>query len=142
MCQEPKELNLIRCLTELPWIQEFKSNCCHQEPTGRHVSFARDEWNHLINLLNIINLPMSKRGQEGTSRESSAMAKPRSMNLVMAKPRSITLVPYNMSSKKKDSPRDMSDSDNLENAKVEPGSNQTRIWKQMANTSPYATEHS
>ena len=88
---------------------------------------------------------MSKRGQEGTSGTSggsSAMAKPRSMNLVMAKPRSITLVPYNMSSKKKDSPRDMSDSDNLENAKVEPGSFQTRIGKQMANTSPYPTEHS
>ena len=85
---------------------------------------------------------MSKRGQEGTSGESSAMAKPRSMNLVMAKPRSITLVPHNMSSKKKDSPRDMSDSDNLENAKVAPGSNQTRIRKQMANTSPYPTEHS
>ena len=30
---------------------------------------------------------MSKRRQAGTSREGSAMAKPKTMNLVMAKPR-------------------------------------------------------
>ena len=83
---------------------------------------------------------MSKRGQEGTSGESSPMAKPKSMNLVMAKPRSISLVPRNMSSNF--SSRDMSDSESQGNVEVEPGIVRTRIWKQMANTSPYPTEHS
>ena len=54
-------------------------------------SFTRDEWDHLLRLLNIMNFPMfscshflsnrkqsvmSKRTQESTAKESSAMAKP------------------------------------------------------------------
>ena len=48
-------------------------------------SFTRDEWNHLLRLLNIMNFSMLsngkqramlKRSQEGTSKEGSAMAKP------------------------------------------------------------------
>ena len=62
---------------------------------------------------------MPKRGQEGTSQESSAIAKPRSTNLAMWKPRPGNLVPYNMLSVKKDPPQDMSDSDNAEDAKAE-----------------------
>ena len=66
-------------------------------------SFTRDDWNHLLCLLNIMNSSMlscshfflsnrkqsdmSKRGQEGVSGEGSAMSKPKSIHLVMAKPR-------------------------------------------------------
>ena len=85
---------------------------------------------------------MSKRGQEGTSKESSKIAKPRSMNLVMSKPRPSNLVPYNMLSAKKDSSQDMSDSDNSGNAKAEQGGVSTCVWKQMKNTSLYPCEHS
>ena len=65
-------------------------------------SFTRDECNHLVCLLNIMNSSMfscsrfflsnrkqsamSKRGQEGNFGEGSATAKPKSKNLVMAKP--------------------------------------------------------
>ena len=73
------------------------------------LTFTRDEWNHLLRLLNIHRCPlvaisffqtesksdssMAKRGPEGTSGEGSAMAKPKYMNLVMAKPRLVNLVP-------------------------------------------------
>ena len=48
-------------------------------------SFTRDEWDHLHRLLNVMNFlmsVMSKRAQESTSKEGSAVAKPRPMNLV------------------------------------------------------------
>ena len=61
---------------------------------------------------------MSKRGQKGTSRESSAMAKPRLL------------------SAKRDSAQDMSDSDNPRNAKAEQGGISTCDWKQVRNTQP------
>ena len=87
-------------------------------------SFTRDEWNHL-RFLNVINFSMfscshvflanrkqsamSKRGQEGTSGEATAMAKPRPLNLVS----------HNLSSAKKKSQHDLSDSNNPVNAKAE-----------------------
>ena len=78
--------------------------------------FTRHEWNHLLCLLNIMNFSMfscshfflsnrkqsamSKRGQEGNLEEGnpgegSAMAKPKSLNLVMARPRLVNLVSHN-----------------------------------------------
>ena len=60
-------------------------------------SFTHDEWDHLLRLLNIMNFSMfccshflsnrkqsviSKRAQESTSKEGSALAKARPMNLV------------------------------------------------------------
>ena len=60
-------------------------------------SFTRDEWDHLLLLLNIMNFSMfscshflsnrtqsvmSKRAQESTAQEGSAVAKPRPMKLV------------------------------------------------------------
>ena len=60
-------------------------------------SFTRDEWNHLLRLLNFVNFSMfscshflsnkkqsvmAKRVQESTSEEVSAVAKPRPINLV------------------------------------------------------------
>ena len=75
-------------------------------------SLTRDQWDHLLRLLNIMNfsifscshlfLPdrkqsaMSKRAQESNSQVGSAVAKPRPMNLV---PRSL------LSAKKKSSAR-------------------------------------
>ena len=68
---------------------------------------------------------MSKRNQEGTSKEGSAMAKPRPMNLV----------PRNLLSTKKDSPQDMSDSNSPLNAKVEHGGVTAFVWKLTRDTS-------
>ena len=79
-------------------------------------SFTRDEWNHLLRVLNInifldvLFQPFLSNGkqsatsesQEGTSKEGSAMAKPRRMNLVSR----------NFLSTRKDIPQDMSDSNN------------------------------
>ena len=59
-------------------------------------SFTRDEWNHLLRLLNTMSFSMfsdpigkqsamSKRGQEATSSEGSPMAKPRPMIPAKAK---------------------------------------------------------
>ena len=74
------------------------------------VSFTRDEWNHLLRLLNIMSFSMfscshfsnflsdpigkqsamSKKGQEATSSEGSPMAKPKPM--VPAKTRPVNFV--------------------------------------------------
>ena len=77
-------------------------------------SFTRYEWDHLLRSLNIMNFSMSscshflanrkqsvmsKRGQESTSKEASAVAKPRPMNLESR----------NLLSAKKDPPQDSSD---------------------------------
>ena len=71
---------------------------------------------------------------DGTSRESSAMAKARSMNLVS----------YNVLRAKKDPPHDISDSDTPGNAKAAQGGVSTCTWKQMRDTSQYQyqAEHS
>ena len=61
---------------------------------------------------------MSKRGQEVILEEGSAMAKPKSMNLVMAKPRPVNLVPHKVLSMKKSSAQDLSDSNNPGNAQT------------------------
>ena len=78
--------------------------------------------------------------RESTQEEGTWQQDRRSMNLVMEKPRFISLVPYNMSVKFFS--QDMSDSGNRVNVEVEPGSVRTHTWKQMANTSPYATRRS
>ena len=78
-------------------------------------NFTRDEWDGLLRLLNIMNLSMfscgrflsnskqsvmSKRAQESTSKEESAVAKPGPMNLVSR----------NLLTAKKDPLQDSSDS--------------------------------
>ena len=79
-------------------------------------SSTRDEWSHLLHLFNIVNFSMfscrhffflnrkqsvqsamAKRRQEGSSGDSSPMAKPRSLNMVIEKPRSICVATRNMS---------------------------------------------
>ena len=111
-------------------------------------SFTHGTWNHLLRLLNVMNFSMfscshvflanrkqsamSKKGQEGTSRGGTAMAKPRPMNLVS----------HNLSSAKKKSQQDLSDSNNPENAKAEQGGVSTSVWKQMRDTSQNPAEQS
>ena len=99
------------------------------------TSFTRDEWNHHHRLFNIMNFSMfscnhlflsnrkqramSKRAQEGISREGSAMAKPRPMNLVS----------HNLFSTRNKSPQ------NPGNAKAEQGGVSSGTWKQIRDTS-------
>ena len=117
MCREPTELRLIDWLLgrinldskiQIKYV-DTKNQLADMLTEG---SFTRDEWDHLLRLVNIMNFSMfscshfflpnrkhsvlSKRGQEGTSGEGSAMAKPRPMNLMMAKPRRLNLVSHNL----------------------------------------------
>ena len=85
-------------------------------------SFTRDEWDHLLRLLNIMNFSMSscshfsfkqkavmsKRAQESTSKEGSAVAKPRPMNLLSR----------NLLSAKKTPPQDSSAPNSRENQEL------------------------
>ena len=75
---------------------------------------------------------MSKRGQEGTSGEGSAMAMPRLMNLVS----------HNLFKTRKNSPQDWSDSNNPMNATAEQGGVSTSVWKEMRNTNQNPAAHS
>ena len=83
-------------------------------------SFTRDEWDHLLRWLNIMNFSMfscihvfpnrkqsvmSKRVQESTAKEGSAVAKPTPMNWVSR----------NLLSAKKNPPQDSSASNSLGN---------------------------
>ena len=87
-------------------------------------TFTRDEWDHLLRLLNIMNLSMfscshflpirkqsavSKRAQESTPKEGSAVAKPRPMSLVSG----------NLLSAKKDPPQDLSDPNSSGNQELD-----------------------
>ena len=95
-CQGPTELRLMGWLTESIWTPRSKSNMQLADMLTKG-NFTRDEWDHLLRLLNIMNFSMfscshflsnrkqsvmSKRAQESTSKEGSAVAKPRPMNLV------------------------------------------------------------
>ena len=73
---------------------------------------------------------MSKRSQEGTSKEGSAMTKPGPMNLVSR----------NLLSTKKDSLQDMSDSNSPLNAKVEHGGVSAFVWKLTRDTEPKSSD--
>ena len=61
MCLEPTELRLIGCSTELTWSQRSQSNMLTPETnllTCWAKGASRDEWNHLLRLLNITNFSM------------------------------------------------------------------------------------
>ena len=108
------------CLTESIWTPRSphqkmltpKNQLADRLTKG---SFTRDEWDHLLRLLNIMNFSMfscshflsnrkqrftSNRAQESTSKEGSAVAEPIPMNLVSR----------NLPSAKKNLPQDSSDS--------------------------------
>ena len=96
-CRELTELLLIVCLTESTWnpkIQikyvDTKNQLADMLTKG---SFTRDEWDHLLRLVNIMNISvfscshflsncMSKRAQGSKTEEGPAEAKPRPMSLV------------------------------------------------------------
>ena len=105
--KNPQSALLIGYSTEL--ILDPKTHIKHVDAKNKIAdmltkgNFTRDEWDHLLHLLYIMNFSMfscshfllsnkkqsamSKRGQECTSGEGSPMAKPRHMNLVTSKPR-------------------------------------------------------
>ena len=96
-------------------------------------SFTRDEWNHHLRLLNIMNFSMfscshfskflsypirkqsamSNRRQEGTSEESSPMAKSRFMKSAIVTSRPMNLVSHSLLSEGNNSSPHMSDSNTL-----------------------------
>ena len=109
-------------------------------------SFARDEWDRLLRLLNIMNFSlffcshvlsnrkqsvMSKRAQESTSKDSSAVAKPRPMNLVSR----------NLLSAKKTPPQDSSASNSPRNQELEQSYDQPSIRKLMRNSNQDPTAY-
>ena len=108
-------------------------------------SFARDEWDHLLRLFNIMSFSMfscshflsnrkqsvmSKRDQESTSKQGSAVAKPRPMNLVSR----------NFLSAKKTPPQDSSASSSLGNQELDQScvSPSVRQLKRNSNQVPTA----
>ena len=122
-------------------------------------SFTRDEWNHLLRLLNIMNFSivscshffllnrkqsaMSKRGQEGIFRRIFGDGEvERPLNLVMAKPRPMNLVSHNLLSTRKNSLEELNDSNNPANSKAEQGGVSTSVWKQIQDTRQNPAEHS
>ena len=113
---------------------------------------TRDEWNHLVHLLNIMELSIisscshfllsyrkqtvqsavSKRSKEASSERSgspTAKPKPKSVNSVMAKPSSISLVPREASMSSYFSSREKSDSGSPVDANVGKDSFRTSIWQ-------------
>ena len=62
MCQEPTELQLIGYLIGLTWVQELKNNYGDTKNQLAEIltkeSFIRDRWNHLLHVLNIMDLSM------------------------------------------------------------------------------------
>ena len=105
------------------------------------MNFSMFSCSHLF-LPNRKQSVMSKRGQEGTSGEGSAMAKPRSMNLVMAKPRLVYLVSHNLLSTRMNYPQDLSDSNNPVNAIAVQGGVSTSVGQLTRDTSQNSAEDS
>ena len=123
--------------------------------------FTRYEWNRHLRL-NIMNLSMSscshfckflsgpvrkqsatsKRGQEGTSEESSPMAKSRSMMSAIAKPRPMSLVSHSLLSERNNSSRNLSDSSNPGDAEVDQGGVSSSVGKLTRDTSQNPAEQS
>ena len=109
-------------------------------------NFTRDEWDHLLRLLNIMNLSMfscshffnrkqsvmSKRAQESTPKEGSAVAKPRPMNSVSR----------NLLRAKKDLPQDLSDPSSPRNQELDQSCVSSRDRKLTRNIIHNPTMHS
>ena len=110
-------------------------------------SFTRDEWDHLLRLLNIMvfsmfscsHFPsnrkqsvMSKRAQESTSKDGSAVAKPGPMNLVSR----------NLLSAKKTPPQDSSASNSPENQELDQSYVSSSVRKLVRNNIQDPTAYS
>ena len=124
-------------------------------------SFTRDEWNHLLHLLNIMDLSMfscshfflsnrkqtvqsamSKRRSSEETGSPTAKPKPRSTNLETMKTRSISLARREARMSSYCSSQEKSDSENPGDVEVGKDRAGKSIWKQMASTSPYPAEES
>ena len=134
-------MRFIGCLTELTGTP-FQINYVDtkNQPVDMLTKgcFTRDQWNHLLRLLSVVNFsmlscnrvflnmkwsPMSKRSQEDTFKGGSAMTKPR------------PLIWRNLLSTRKDSPQDMSHSKCPVNAEVEHGCVSAGVRKLTRDTS-------
>ena len=93
MFPRPTELRLIACSIESTWTQKSKSSASTPETHLADIltkgNFTRDEWNHLLCLLNITHFSstncsevMSKRTQKDASEERVTAKSKRMVNLV------------------------------------------------------------
>ena len=105
------------------------------------MSFSMFSCSHFF-LSNRKQSATSKRGQEGTSGEGSAMAKPRSMNLVEGEPRPMNLVSHNLLSTRMNYPQDSSDSNNPVNAIAVQGGVSISVGQLTRDTSQNPAEDS
>ena len=140
---------MIGCLIESIWTPRSKLHLLTPKTQQADTrtkgptegSFTRDEWNHLLRLLNLLNFSMfscshssnflsdpirklsatSKRGQEATSSEGSQMAKPKPMHSVMAKSKPWNLALHNPLIARKNPPQDLSIPVKLGNVEREQG---------------------
>ena len=130
-CQEPTELRLFGHLMESMWTRKIRIKYVDtQKPTHMLTerNFTRDEWDHLLHLVNIMiflmfacshflsnrmQSIMSKRAQESTAKEVSAVAKPKPT------PTPMNLVSRNLLSAKKGPPQDSSDSNSPGNQELD-----------------------
>ena len=83
-----------------------------------------------------------KRGQEGTSEESSPMAKPRPMKSAIAKPKHMKLLSHSLLSERNDSLQKLSDFSNRRNAHEEQGGVSSSVEELTRDTSPNPAEQS
>ena len=121
-------------------------------------SFTRDEWNHLLRLLNIMNFSMfscshfflsnrkqsamSKRGQEGIFRRRFGDGEVETFEFGDGEAETYEFGVAQPLEYEENSLEDLNDSNNPANAKAEQGGVSTSVWKQMRDTRPNPAEHS
>ena len=122
------------------WQTEYVDTKSQLADILTNGSFTLDEWNHLLRLLNIVNFPIFSCSHFFLSEQIAARTvcyvEERAGKYLQRKfgsgeaeihdlgdgeAETYQFVSYNMLSAKKDSPQDMSDSDNPEHAKAEHG---------------------
>ena len=133
MFPEPTELRLMGCSTESIWTPRSKSNMLTPKTQLADMlteeSITRDEWDHLLRLINIVNLSMFscshflswKRGPQWRSRDQWI------------------LVSNNLTSAKKDPPQDLSDPNSLGNQELDQSCVSVRGRKLLRNTNQNPT---
>ena len=133
MFPEPTELRLMGCSTESIWTPRSKSNMLTPKTQLADMlteeSITRDEWDHLLRLINIVNLSMFscshflswKRGPQWRSRDQ------------------LVLVSNNLTSAKKDPPQDLSDPNSLGNQELDQSCVSVRGRKLLRNTNQNPT---
>ena len=121
-------------------------------------SFTRDEWNHLLRLLNIMNFSMfscshfflsnrkqsamSKRGQEGIFRRRFGDGEVETFEFGDGEAETYEFGVAQPLEYEENSLEDLNDSNNPANAKAEQGGVSTSVWKQIRDTRQNPAEHS